>query len=198
MNLHKHARLSPRGRALLVDRILVQKPCFGHFATTVPWACASSACSPTTAPAIARAPSADCSIALACAICAPGPTPRGPTARPSVWSKLACAMGLCAELRHFRATRPRPRTMAASLQLAQPHASLGYLPPITKIPLNNVLDTQLEDGRTTDTALVIECDRNPDVATGLNKAGHTFIQCMPRVQVAGLLVLAESVIVRCH
>ena len=24
MNLHKHARLSPRGRALLVDRILVQ------------------------------------------------------------------------------------------------------------------------------------------------------------------------------
>ena len=24
MNLHKHARLSPRGRALLVDRILIQ------------------------------------------------------------------------------------------------------------------------------------------------------------------------------
>lgn len=24
MNLHKHARLSPRGRALLVDRVLVQ------------------------------------------------------------------------------------------------------------------------------------------------------------------------------
>lgn len=104
------------------------------------WACALSACSPTTAPATHHAASAAWSAGLDCVTCARVPIRLAPTARPSDRCRPPCASGLMPAPMPAQSNAPTPfHGWLHHYNWHRPHASLGYQPPISRISLNNVL-----------------------------------------------------------
>jgi transposase-like protein len=69
------------------------KALINALATTEHWECVLLECSPTTVPPTAQNASNGCAGASACAITAPGPITRGPTAKPSALSRRRCGSG---------------------------------------------------------------------------------------------------------